>query len=184
MPLKNRNLIIAGVSIVLLVGVVLYSYATFLYKPIRKDIQTTLASVKDLQQKLEQAKARAQQLSKIQEEMASLQVDVAALEKQLPKNRELPSLIRIVTHRAETYGVTLSSLAPGRAVSKGLYEEIPYNMTVSSSFHALGHFLTDMGKGERLFAARNLAVSPSGARVDPTKTINATFILVAFKYRE
>ena len=47
-------------------------------------------------------------------------------------------------------------------MSKELYDEIPYNVTMTSSFHSLGHFLTALGKGDRLFAARNLALSPAG----------------------
>jgi type IV pilus assembly protein PilO len=127
------------------------------------------------------AKDRAQQLSKMQQEMAGLQVDVAQLEKQLPKDRELPALIRTLIHRAESYGVILGSLSPGKPVSKGLYDEIPYNVSLTASFHSLGHFLTSMGKGDRLFAARNLALSPAAAK-EPSKTVNATFQLIAFKY--
>jgi Tfp pilus assembly protein PilO len=140
--------------------------------------------VTDLNQKLTAARARAGQLSKIQAEMAGLQVEVAQLEKQLPKNRELPSLIRVFTHRAEAYGLSLSSFAPGKAVSKGLYDEIPYVVALTTSFHSLARFVTALGKGERLFATRNLALTQASAKTDPSKTVNATFTLVAFKYHE
>jgi len=80
-----------------------------------------------------------------------------------------------MTHRAESYGIVLGTLAPGKPVSKGLYDEIPYNVSLTSSYHSLGHFLTAMGKGDRLFAARNLALTPAASKTDPTKTINATF---------
>ena len=107
---------------------------------------------------------------------------MAQLEKQLPKDRELPALIRVLTHRAESYGITLGSLAPGKPISKGLYDEIPYNVILTTSFHSLGHFLTALGKGDRLFAARNLAFTPTSSKTDPSKTVNATFQLIAFKY--
>jgi type IV pilus assembly protein PilO len=183
MPLKNRNLSILVGSIALVCAVI-YIYWSFVYSPLEKTMVVARKNVEDLTDKLVKAKARAGQLAKIQSEMASLQLDVAQLEKQLPKDRELPSLIRVFTHRAEAYGLTLASFAPGKPVPKGLYDEIPYTVSLSASFHSLGHFLTAMGKGERLFAARNLALSPAGQSKDMSKTVNATFTLIAFKYHE
>jgi Tfp pilus assembly protein PilO len=183
MPLKNHNLIIGGLSF-LLIGVIFYTYWSLVYTPISKAIAADRITVQELNQKLSVAKSRASQLSKIQSEMAALQIDVAELEKLLPKTRELPSLLRVFTHRAESNGLTLTSFRPSRPVPKGLYDEIPYDISVTSSLNGIGHFLTSMGKGERLFAARNLALSGIASKADPTKTVNATFTLVAFKYHE
>ena len=183
MPLKNRNLIIAGLSAVL-VGVVFYFYWSLVYAPVGKAIATERQNVQELNQKLAAAKSRASQLSKVQAEMAALQIDVAELEKLLPKTRELPSLIRVFTHRAEAHGLTLMSFKPSRPVPKGLYDEVPYDIAVTSSMHGIGRFLTAMGKGDRLFATRNLALTATSTKTDPSKTVNATFTLVAFKYHE
>jgi type IV pilus assembly protein PilO len=181
MPLKNRNILIAIGGSLFVTLVILWAYSAYFYTPLHRDILKSQSDIQDLQKRLQVAKDRAQQLSKMQQEMASLQVDVAQLEKQLPKDRELPALIRTLTHRAESYGLVLSSVAPGKPVSKGLYDEIPYNLTVTASFHGLGHFLTSLGKGDRLFAARNLALVPS-SKTDPSKSVNATFQLITFKY--
>jgi len=183
MPIKNHNLVIAGVSIAL-VGVVLYVYWSLVYTPVSKAIETDRKTAQELNQKLASAKSKAGQLSKVQAEMASLQIDVAELEKLLPKTRELPSLLRVFTHRAEANGLQLSSFRPSRPVSKGLYDEVPYDVTATSSLNGIGHFLTAMGKGERLFAARNLSLTANSSKADPSKTVNATFTLVAFKYHE
>jgi len=183
MPLKNHNLIIGGVAGIL-ICVIFYSYWSLLYTPVQKSISAERKNAQELNQKLTVAKARASQLSKVQAEMAALQIEVAELEKLLPKNRELPSLIRVFTHRAEVNGLTLTSFRPSRPVAKGLYDEIPYDISVTSSLHGIGHFLTSMGKGDRLFAARNLAMTATASKTDPSKSVNATFTLVAFKYHE
>lgn len=183
MPLKNHNLIIAGLSIVL-IGIVFYSYWSLVYTPVSQSISTERKAVQELNQKLSAAKARAGQLGKVQAEMASLQVEVAELEKLLPKTRELPSLIRVFTHRAEANGLVLNSFRPSQPVPKGLYDEVPYDIVVTSSLHGIGHFLTAMGKGDRLFATRNLTMTSAVSRADTSKTVNATFTLIAFKYHE
>ena len=183
MPIKNHNLVIGGLSVVL-IGVVFYTYWSLVYVPVSKAIASDRTAVQDLNQKLAAAKLRASQLSKIQAEMAALQIDVAELEKLLPKSRELPSLLRVFTHRAEANGLSLTSFRPSRPVPKGLYEEVPYEISVTSSLHGIGHFLTAMGKGDRLFAARNLALTGIASKTDPSKTVNATFTLIAFKYHE
>jgi len=183
MPLKNRSLIITAISVMLLAGIA-YGVWSYAIVPIQKEHEQDAATLTQLKQKLRVANERAGQLNQIQMEMASLQIDVAQLEKQLPKNRELPSLIRVLTHRAEANGLTINTVTPSRPVSKGLYDEIAYNLSVSASYHNLARFLTAMGKGERLFAARNISLTPSANKQDPGKTINATMTLIAFKYHE
>jgi len=182
MPLKNRNLIIILASMVLLV---VLSYVVYSYQitPMKQEMDQNTSQLNELKQKLRIANERADQLNQIQLEMAGLQIDVAQLEKQLPKGKELPSLIRVLTHRAESNGISISMLTPNRLVTKGLYDEVPYNLSVSASYHALGRFLTAMGKGERLFAARNMSLAPSATR-DAGKTVNATLTLIAFQYHE
>ena len=104
MPIKNHNAVIAGIASVL-VCVIFYTYWSLVYSPVHQAILSERKNAKELNQKLAVAKARASQLSKVQAEMASLQIDVAELEKLLPKTRELPSLLRILTHRAEVNGL-------------------------------------------------------------------------------
>jgi type IV pilus assembly protein PilO len=183
MPIKNHNIVIAGIA-GLLVCIVFYLYWSFIYSPVHQSIMAERKTSQELSQKLVVAKARAGQLSKVQAEMASLQIDVAELEKLLPKTRELPSLLRVLTHRAEANGLTLNSLRPQKPVSKGLYDEVPYDISATSSLNGVGRFLTAMGKGDRLFATRNLALTSAATKTDPSKTVNATFTLVAFKYHE
>jgi len=183
MPIKNRNAAIIFASLGLMC-VIFYAYYSLIYSTTSRSIEDYKRKNTALQSQIQQAQARASQLDKVRAEMAGLQVEVAQLEKQLPKNRELPSLLRVVTHRAEAYGVTLMSVTPTKPVSKGLYDEIAYNITASASFHGIGRFLTAMGKGERLFAARDLALTGAANKADPTKTVNATFKLIAFKYHE
>ena len=114
MPLKNRNVLIALVGSLAVILVILFGYSSYFYGPIHVDIAKQQTSLDDLRKKLNVAKDRAQQLNKMQQEMASLQVDVAQLEKQLPKDRELPALIRVLTHRAESFGLTLGKLGTGK----------------------------------------------------------------------
>jgi type IV pilus assembly protein PilO len=183
MLLKNRNVIIsiAGILLIAIAGYGFWSYAII---PVKKDQEVDARTLAQLKQKLNVAHARAGQLNQIQLEMAGLQVDVAQLEKQLPRSRELPSLIRVLTHRAEANGVQILSFTPSKPVPKGLYDEVPYALSITTSFHNLGHFLTAMGKGERLFAARNLTMSGSNSKGDSSKTVSATLSLIAFKYHE
>jgi len=183
MPIKNHNAVIAVFAGVL-VCVIFYTYWSLVYSPVDRAIQSERKNAQELNQKLVVAKARAGQLSKVQAEMAGLQIEGAELEKLLPKTRELPSLLRVLTHRAEGNGILLNALRPQRPVSKGLYDEIPYEISATSSLNGLGRFLTAMGKGDRLFAARNLALTTAASKADPSKTVNATFTLVAFKYHE
>jgi len=152
--LKDRNVLITLITIVITWIGSFYVYSNVLSAPIKTDIQQTKDKIKALESQLAEAKAKAEQLNKLKEEMAGLQLEVATLEKQLPRTQELPSLLRLFTNRFESYGLFVSSLGPGKPVSKGLYDEIPFTLSFSTTFHNLGKFLTSLGKNERLMAAR------------------------------
>ncbi len=180
--LKNRNLVISVVATLILWAAIGYGFSSILISPVNAEISKFKKEKADLEQKIAAAEARAQQLNKIQKEMADLQIEVAEFEKQLPRNRDLPPLLRTLTRKAETFGILISNLNPGRPVSKGLYDEIAYTISATTSFHALGRFLTSIGKGDRLFAVRNISFAPFQNKSDPSKTITTSFTLVAFKY--
>ena len=181
---KNRNAIIMLVSSLGVMFLIFWGFTVYIKAPLQQEITKKKAEKQDLEQRLADAQRRAQQLDRIRAEMDSLQVEVVELEKQLPKDRELPGLLRVFTHRAESFGLALSTFSPRKPVSKGTYEEAPYDIAVTTSFHSLGRFLTAMGKGERLFATRNLVLNSASSKTDPSKTVNATFTLIAFKYHE
>src|ERR1019366_8214767 len=107
--LKNRNNLIMLASTLAIIGVILYVYWTYFYTRVHTDIQKITVQKQDLEKRLGMARDRAQQLERIREEMDGLNLDVVQLEKQLPRGRELPGLLRVFTHRAESFGLLLSN---------------------------------------------------------------------------
>jgi|GEM_PF-1133878 type IV pilus assembly protein PilO len=179
---KDRNTLLAITVAALFLGGVIFGYTTIIFMPLHKDIVKSRTEVQNLSGRLNMVRQKVAKLPKLQQEMAELQIEVFEMEQQLPKSAELPGLLRTLTHRAETNGLQLSSLAPGKPVSKGQYDEIPYVITAVASFHSLGRFLTAMGTGSRLFATRNLTLSAAQAKEDSSKTVSATFSLITFQY--
>src|SRR5690349_24229757 len=76
----------------------LFPYTTLFRSTERKNVQ-------ELNEKLIVAKSRASQLSKVQAEMATLQIEVAELEKLLPKTRDRKSTRLNSSHVEISYAV-------------------------------------------------------------------------------
>lgn len=177
-PKDKKALIVIG----LFAAGLLYVYIAYVWKPLHRKIQETRAEVAKLEKRLDEAVARSRNLHKLFADVTVLKAEVSELEKQLPTQRELPDLLRLFAQRAQSFGLEVTTFSPGGASAKGLYDEIPYNVTLQSDFHSLGRFMTALGKGKRILALRNLALTGSVNAKDPSKTFTANLTLVAFKF--
>jgi len=96
--------------------------------------------------RLEEMKATALELPKLQAEMAVLELEVADLEKRLPKEKEIPELLRTITKTAQRYNLKISNFNPSKIVEQPNYSEVPFEMVVQGNYHSLAYFLTDLGR--------------------------------------
>ncbi|MGH7361537.1 MAG: type 4a pilus biogenesis protein PilO, partial [Candidatus Methylomirabilales bacterium] len=81
-----------------------------------------------------------------------------------------------------------SLFRPQAAVKKDFYAEVPIQVRVEGSFHALGAFFDRMGKMERIMNIGTLSVSPApatgqdGRRRASDMTIIAEFNATTFTF--
>lgn len=180
----DKNQLQAIVGLFLIVGLVGYGYWHFFYAPVSKEISTRQATINDLNSRIRNAENRAAQLPQMKKELALLDIEVARLEKQLPKKKEIPGLLRTMTSQSSTYGVSIQTISPGAPINKGVYDEVPYVLSSGGSFHSFIRFLTALGQNQRLFSARNISFTGVNGDQNSNKSVNTNFTLIAFKYHE
>src|SRR5437870_1846347 len=113
---KQQQQILAGVIIFVFGGG--YVYWNFMLKPTMANIESRDSQLKDLRAKIETAERQARRLPMLQNELAKLQVELGSLEKQLPKERDLPNIIRILTREALQENLQFSRLGPKPSVKQ------------------------------------------------------------------
>ncbi len=166
---------------VVAVGLFGYVYFSKLLKPVQADIQSKESELASVNSRIEGLRVTANQRDQLLKRVEELKGQVAAVEKRLPRYRNLQDIIRIVSDLAAKNGVRYSSFSPMGEQSSQLFVEIPFGMSISGSVLSVAKFLADLGQQERILSARDLSLS-YGADPKKNQTVTGTFTLVAFVY--
>lgn len=151
----------------------------------RDRLQTQLAG---LEQQLFQKKRIAANLPQLEAEIKQLQERLKASVARLPEEKEIPTLLTQVNSLGEESGLAFTLFRPQAAVKKDFYAEVPIQVRVEGSFHALGAFFDRIGKMERIVNIGALSVAPApatgpgGRRRGPEMTIIADFSATTFTF--
>jgi type IV pilus assembly protein PilO len=175
MKKDQQTYIIIGVG----VAIFLFAYFKFFLMPINKKISESTKKIEELTASIESANKEAAALEELKAKNELLKLEVEELQKQLPKSKEIPGLLRTVTKDAQRFGVKVVTLAPLPVSSQSEYDELRYSMNVQSNYHSLGNFFATIGQEERLLSVRDLVLAVSQGS-DKSITVAASYMLVAY----
>jgi Tfp pilus assembly protein PilO len=174
---QQKQVALAVVAVVLF-G---YVYTTKLLKPTKAEIQSREAELASVNGRIQGLRATANQLDQLLKRVEELKVQVASVEKRLPRDKNLQDIIRTVSTLAEKSGVRYSAFSPRPDQAVNLFTEIPIEMSISGSVYSIGKFLAAVGQQERIMSARNLNLN-AGADPKKNQTVTGSFTLLAFIY--
>lgn len=167
-----------------ILALLMFVYFSYIYKPLSQKCSKIYDEVKKMEAKLNDTKKRALELPKLQFEMKVLEQEVADLEKLLPKDKEIPELLRTITKTAQTFQLKISNFQPEAVAQLPNYNEIPFKVTLKGSYHSLAAFLAELGQEQRILNSRNLVLNGLQATKDNPSTIDANFSLLAYTFME
>src|SRR5262245_9235513 len=104
-----------------------YVYWNYMLKPTLENIKTRQVKYNDLIAKSETAERQARRLPALQQELAALQVELSSLEKQLPKDKDIPNIIRTLTREALQENLQFARFGPKPPSRQQFFEIIPFD---------------------------------------------------------
>ena len=155
---KQLQQLIIILPIILIAGII--SYYKFLLAPLNEKKRILNTELENIRQEYETSKGRAMRLKSLEQEIVGLNLEIAEMQKKLPPNKDIPSLIRLLSKRMEHYNIVWKSLNPGTQTAKDYYIEHTYTIPFSATFHDLAKFLVEIGQMERIFATRFTSLTP------------------------
>lgn len=158
-----------------------YFYWNYMLKPTMKSIRENQVKYEDLLAKIKTAENQAKRLPALQNELAKLELDLASLEKQLPKGKDLPNIIRILTREAVQEGLSFVRFGPKAPIKQQFFEVIPFDIQFTGTVHALARFLASLGQQDRIFQAQNISLVPTGSS-DQQGVVNLNMTLTIQTY--
>jgi Tfp pilus assembly protein PilO len=108
------------------------------------------------------------------------ELEIAAIDEQVPPTADLPSLFRLLQGAADRAAVDFFSFTPGTPVPNltGSYSTIASQITVSGGYFAIDEFLFLLETLPRAAKVTTLAVTPSGAAGGEITTSTGTLQLL------
>lgn len=181
---KRQQYILGG----LLAAGFLYLWWGLLFKPAWDRNDRLQKQLDNLVFQLDQKKRIAANLPRLEAEIKQLQERLKASVARLPEEKEIPTLLTQVNSLGEEAGLVFTLFRPQATVKKDFYAEVPIQVRVEGSFHALGAFFDRIGKMERIVNIGALSVAPApatgaaGRARAPDMTIIADFSATTFTF--
>jgi type IV pilus assembly protein PilO len=103
--------------------------------------------------------AQAINLEALEAQQQQVNRYVERLEKQLPSKAEMAALLSDINQAGLGRGLQFELFRPGQVAVRDYYAELPIDIKVTGSYHAIGEFAADMAKMPRIVTLNNLSLS-------------------------
>ena len=172
----HRILIFAG-TIVLIVGL----YIWLVYIPKTGEIKTIKSDLDRLERNIRIAKVKANNLKRLEADLAEAQGDLKVAIKLLPTTSEIPSLLKNITKLGNDSNLEFLLFRPEKQVSKEFYVEIPVSIEVLGSYHDVAIFFDKVGKLDRIVNVVNVNMIPIK---ELSTTLKTSCKATTYKFKE
>jgi type IV pilus assembly protein PilO len=112
-----------------------------------------------IEKELQIVKKKAQDLPRLEAELATAQIEFDEKAALLPKEKEIPQLLRDISSLGRNAGLDFLKFKPLPSVPKDFYAEIPVTINVRGPYHNVGFFFDRVSKLERIVSVSNVKMS-------------------------
>lgn len=175
-----QQIVITGVVLTFFLLAIIF----FLIMPQVINLGALRAEENTARQELDQAKTALKQLEDLKRTSRRTESDLLRLERKMPEDAELPSLIIQIEDVSKKSGITFTSIKPSAPTQKDEYKEVPLEIMGSGYFYPLLDFLYRIEKLPRLITITSLEIKlgKDGApSIDVTIKANAYILTPGVK---
>jgi type IV pilus assembly protein PilO len=173
---------VKALALLAVVGTIFAWYYFSKWKQIEETITQITNERSSLERTLREQKSIADNLPGFQENTRKLEEDLRRALTQLPREQEIPALIRDIYSIGKKSGITFRAFEPQREVSRPLYAELPIRLQLQGTYHEIAVFFDRIGKLNRIVNISGLDVSITKADSEsPELSVNCTATTFMFK---
>lgn len=175
----DQKIKIAIAAAVIIIPVALFYFIFFMPN---NDKMKRLSGMKStLLTEISKAKKAAAHLDEHKAAMEETRKQFASLSVLLPKEKEIPDLLRNISDLGKAAGLDFISFVPGAETPRDFYSEIPVNIAMNGPYHNLGFFLDQVSKLDRIVTVNNINVS-APRREGGEMILSSTCRLVTYRF--
>jgi type IV pilus assembly protein PilO len=169
-PLWQKAIVLI-VLVAIVVGVFQYMY----WKPLDLEIAKLKVDLQEQERVYREQKSVADDLQTFQANTKKLEEDLRLALTQLPREKEIPTLLRDIYTLGRKSGVEFKTFQPQNEIPKKLYAEVPIKLQISGNYHEIAVFFDRVGKLSRIVNISDLELSGVQSKDKETSlTVNCT----------
>lgn len=172
-----QKAVLAAMPVIALLAV----FVWFVYIPKNAEIASLEQDIAQINNEIAVNQAKARRLEELKRENTELAKQLALLKEQLPPESEVATLLKQVSDLGIKTGLDFKLWKPSdrRPGASGLYTEIPVEVEVAGSYHAVAAFFDRIGKLPRIVNVSGLKMA--NGKLDKDRLmIQTTFRATAF----
>ncbi|MBI4753031.1 type 4a pilus biogenesis protein PilO [Candidatus Desantisbacteria bacterium] len=170
--------------IIVFIGITIFAFINYGYKPLKIRSEELSSEIKTKTGELKQIKDIVANLEIRKAEVRKLKEELSFVETRLPKEINMPELIKTITTIAEENHVAFSTFVPSGPFRKDVYDEIPITLSTKATYHNFGKFLAAIGNLERILTPSWKSLSCLTPTKEDASTISADLVITAFTYKQ
>lgn len=147
----------AIVALILLLPVVIFYF--LYYQPKAKNIVSLNNQTIQLKKEVQEAKSKAANKGQFEKELAEAQIKFEEKAVLLPKDKEIPKLLKDISSLGRNAGLDFFTFKPLAEIPKDFYAELPVSINVRGPYHNMGFFFDQVAKLERIVSVTNIKMS-------------------------
>lgn len=175
----KKIMMLAGI-IVLLAG--LFSY--FLYLPKHEELKRLEGKLRKARVKLQQTRQVAAQLPELEAEIDKLNLAFKKALNKLPDSKEIPALLLKITQLGKDAKLEFNLFQPLAAHNRDFYAELPIDVEVTGSYHALGRFFEQICSMPRIVNLRDFSLGNYQNSGDDDESLKARFQALTYTFTD
>jgi type IV pilus assembly protein PilO len=134
-PKPIRLAVVSAVLVAIAAG-----YWIMSYQPAQESRRAMIARSQELQRRLNNARSIANNVASFQIEVAALERDLDLALKQLPNRKQFEYLLQDISTAGKKVGVTIKSIDRDQEIRRDFYAEVPFKIELEGNYHDLARF--------------------------------------------
>ena len=153
------------------------------YSPKSESIAGLERNIVSLKNELRMVKGNAAKLAEQKALMKKVSKQFKEASLVIPAKKEIPSLLTSISSQAMGAGLDILSFKPTSERPQEFYAEIPVSLSVTGSYHNVGHFLDTVSKLPRIVNVSSIKLDSPKIQ-DGQTLLRASINLVTYRFIE
>lgn len=157
---------VRALILVAIIGIVAAGFFFGLYKPQLEKHDRLVKQGEKLERTLAEKREIADNLERYRAEYEALEAQLEQSLKELPKKKEIPTLLTSIAALAKKQGLEVLLFKPQKERNKEFYAEVPVQIELAGDYHQVAMFYEAVGKLDRIVNIGNLNLSRKKSKDD------------------